>query len=73
MKKETQCERIVRYMKDEGSITPADAVYDLGIYRLAARICDLKREGVGIIAKMETTTTRYGDTVRYARYRLEDN
>jgi hypothetical protein len=60
-------------MKDEGSITPADAMKDLGVYRLASRICDLKRAGVGIITQIEVGKDRYGEVTRYARYRLEDN
>ena len=42
MKKPTQCERIVQYMKDFGSITTLQAFTDLGCTRLASRVTDLK-------------------------------
>lgn len=34
----TQNERILRHMRDYGSITQADALTDYGCYRLGARI-----------------------------------
>ena len=39
----TQCERIVKYMQDFGTITTAEAMLELGVYRLASRINDLKK------------------------------
>ena len=41
----TQCMKIVKYMNDFGSITPVQAMKDLGVMRLAARISDLEAEG----------------------------
>ena len=38
----TQCERILKYMRDFGSINPMQAMKDLGVMRLAARVADLK-------------------------------
>lgn len=38
----SQCEKIIRYMKDFGSITTMQAFQDLGITRLSGRIYDLK-------------------------------
>lgn len=65
----TQKERIVQYMDDFGSITTAEAFNDLGIARLASRIHELVKGGVGIEKEMVTSKNRYGETVRYARYR----
>jgi hypothetical protein len=67
-----QKERILKYMNDFGSISPKEAMADLGVMRLASRICDLKKDGVAIIKEMETSKNRYGEPTRYARYRLED-
>lgn len=67
-----QKERILKYMNDFGSISPKEAMTDLGVMRLASRICDLKKDGVAIIKEMETSKNRYGEPTRYARYRLED-
>ena len=41
----TQCERILKYMNDFGTINPMQALCDLGVMRLGARIYDLKQEG----------------------------
>ena len=69
---ENQCKQILQYMEDFGSITPLNAMTDLGVMRLAARISDLRRAGYRISRKTETSKNRYGRAVRYARYRLED-
>lgn len=67
---QNQKQKVLNYMKDNGSITCADAVYYLGIMRLPARIADLKEEGHLITSRMELGTNRFGDPVRYARYSL---
>ena len=64
----TQKERIKKYLDDFGSITPLEAMRDLGIMRLGARIWDLKRDGEPIIKRMESHKNRYGKTTHYARY-----
>ncbi len=66
----TQCERIMRYIEETGSITQIDALREFGCMRLASRISDLKRQGVPVKRKMETAKNRYGEPVSYARYSL---
>lgn len=68
----TQCERVLDYMQRFGSITAAEAVMDLGVYRLSARISDLKDEGYKIKSVRESGKNRLGETTNYARYSLED-
>ena len=68
----TQCEKILDYMRRFGSITSAEAMLDLGVYRLAARISDLKDEGHGIRDVMETGKNRFGEKTSYKRYFLEE-
>ena len=65
----TQKERIRQYLDDFGSITPLEALRDLGIMRLGARIWEMIREGEPIIRETESAKNRYGQTTRYARYR----
>lgn len=67
----TQCERILKYMHDFGSINPQQAMTDLGVMRLAARVADLKREGHHISRRMVSAKNRYGEAVSFAEYRLE--
>ena len=68
--KATQCERILNYIEEKGSITQLDALREFGCMRLASRISDLKRQGVPVIRKMETSKNRYGEPISYARYSL---
>lgn len=68
----TQCERILRHMKDYGSITSMEAVTEYGIMRLASRINDLRSEGIAIVSEMKTGKNRYGETTHFAVYRLAE-
>lgn len=66
----TQCDLILRYMQDEGGITPWEAMREFGCMRLGARIWDLKRRGVEISRELVKDRNRYGKSVSYARYRV---
>lgn len=68
----TQNERVYKYMKDFGAITQAQAFTDLGVYRLASRINDLRRMGVLIKSDRKQGKNRYGETVYFAEYSLID-
>lgn len=68
----TQCDRILRHLKDYGSITAQEAIQEYGIMRLASRINDLRRCGVMIVSETATGKNRYGETTRYAVYRLAE-
>lgn len=68
--KPTQCQRIIQYMRDFGSITSAQAMMDLGVYRLASRISELKKDGWDIERKFIHKLNRYGEPVHFAEYRL---
>lgn len=72
MKKITQCDRIIEYMKKHGSITQLEAYLDIGCWRLASRISDLKNQGYPIKREMETVKNRYGEKVLIARYSLAE-
>lgn len=64
----TQKEMVLDYINEFGSITPIDAFKDLGITRLAAVVCRLRREGHDIHNERVLALNRYGQTVRYVRY-----
>lgn len=66
----TQCERILDYIAENGSITQLDALREFGCMRLASRVSDLKRQGVPIKRTMETSKNRYGEPISYARYTI---
>lgn len=66
----TQCEQVLEYMKDFGSISPLEAMQDIGCMRLAARIADLREQGHPIGRRMKTSKNRYGRDVSFAEYYL---
>lgn len=66
----SQCEKIVEYMKKHGSITQIEAFVDIGCFRLASRINDLKRQGYAIRREMITVKNRDKEDVQVAKYSL---
>ena len=70
--KTTQCDRILRHIKDFGSITSLEAITEYGILRLASRINDIKRKGYPIVSETMTGKNRYGETTHYSVHRLAE-
>ena len=68
--KMTQCDRILRHLKDYGSINPLEALGNYGIMRLASRISDLKKLGFPIESEIQPVQNRFGETCYIKRYRL---
>lgn len=68
--KENQHDRILKYIRDFGSITTLDAFRDLGITKLTTRISEMRRMGIAIEGTPETVENRYGDKCHINRYRL---
>ena len=66
----TQCERIIQYIAENGSITQLDALREFGCMRLASRISDIKKMGYAVDKRMEKAKNRYGESVSYARYTI---
>lgn len=67
-----QTDKILLYMQAEGEITPLDALREFNCMRLAARISDLRKAGHKIGRRIEKGTNRFGETVHYAVYWLEE-
>lgn len=68
-----QKQRIIKYIQDFGSITALEAMKDLGISQLGARIDGLQKDGYSFKKVWERSKNRYGDPVDYKRYSLEEN
>lgn len=68
-----QTERLLEHLKHFDSVEPMQAWTQLGIYRLASRIHDLRKEGHAIEKRMVTTTNRWGEEVRFAQYEMQKN
>ena len=71
MSKATQCDLVLLFMTENGSITPREALEELGCMRLVSRISDLKRAGYKIAKETVCERNRYGDPVRFAKYSLD--
>ena len=68
----TQCDRILRHMKDYGSISSLEAMNEYGIMRLASRINDLRAQGFAIVSEVKTGKNRYGEDTHFAVYKLKE-
>lgn len=66
----TQCDRIIQYIEETGSITQMDALREFGCMRLASRMCDIKKMGYAVMKRTEKAKNRYGEPVTYARYTI---
>lgn len=63
-------EKLLEWLRSGRTITPLEAMNELGCYRLGARIWDLRREGHTIITEMVETHDRHGERCRFARYKM---
>lgn len=69
---QTHYDRILDYMERFGSITTYEAFLDLGETKLTTRISDMRKRGMEIAQREETSVNRFGQTVRYMRYSLPE-
>lgn len=69
--KVTQKSVLLDHLKKFGSIEPLTALREYGIYRLGARISDLRNDGYNIITETISSTSRItGRPVHFANYIL---
>lgn len=66
--KQSQHKRLIEYLEQNRSITQLEALKELGIFRLSARITELKKQGYKILGEMETVKNRFGEDVKIKRY-----
>jgi len=64
-----QQESIYKHLKTQGSISQLEALGVYGIYRLAARVCELRRKGVPI----DSVNKKDANGKVYASYFLNDD
>lgn len=69
--KKSQEQKVLQYIKQRGSITTLDAVMDLGVHRLSARIYDLRQMGHNIVSEKVEVKNRFGEKCIVASYRLK--
>lgn len=66
----SQTEDVLRFMKENGSISSMEAFREFGATRLSAIIFSLRKRGYVIETEMWTCQNRYGKTVDFAKYVL---
>lgn len=66
----TQNARVLAHLQSGQQLTQFEAIRDLGILRLSARIWDLKCEGHKITSKNVTVRNRWDEKCKVAAYSL---
>ena len=69
----TQNDKVLRHLQEKGPLTPLQALDLYRVFRLAARVADLRRRGYTVTTIMKNATCkRSGRVKRYAVYHLEE-
>jgi hypothetical protein len=66
-----QNKRLLAYLRENGSINPMAAWHALGIYRLGARVFELRQDGHNITTTRVEVSNRFGERCFVAIYKLE--
>lgn len=66
----TQKESIIDFIERNGSITPMQAIYELGCTKLATRIGELQADGYHFNKEFVRATNRYGRPCIYMKYSM---
>lgn len=64
------CYRVMEYIDTHGSITALEAWTEIGVYDLRTRISEIRKAGFPIIGEYENGKNKYGEPVRFKRYRI---
>lgn len=67
-----QYDKIINYIKKNGSITPMDAFRELGITKLATRVSEMRRSGIEFDIERVYYKNNDGNTTFYCEYRLHE-
>ena len=65
-----QNKRLLNYLEQGKTINPLKAWNELGIYRLASRVCDLRKQGIEVKDRWLDVSNRYGESIRVKQYYL---
>lgn len=63
-----QCERLLAYLEEHRTINPLEAWSKLGIYRLGARVFDLRAAGYDVQSGFLKVKNQFGEDCRVANY-----
>ena len=70
--KMTQAERVLDWLQSGKTITTLDAFQELGITRIAARVFELKEQGVLVKKRMLKVINRYDEACYVAEYFIDE-
>lgn len=68
----SQKEKVLRHLKEIGSLTPIDALSEYSIMRLSSRICELKDEGHNIKSELISGVNKFKEKVTFSKYTLNE-
>lgn len=68
----TQYDRVLKHLKDYGTITSWESFSEYGITRLSAVVYLLRKDGYNITGEFKSTKNRYGDPTSFIEYKLQD-
>lgn len=68
----TQTQAVLDWLQSGDSISSFEAFKELGVTRLSAIIFSLRKKGYNITSEDEKTVNRFGGTVVFSRYKLEE-
>lgn len=68
----TQTQAVLDWLMSGDSISSFEAFKELGVTRLSAIVFRLRQKGYNITSTDEKTTNRFGGTVTFSRYKLEE-
>ena len=66
----SQATDVIEFIRDNGSITTKQAMEQLGCFRLASRINEMRKFGIPIEREMITVPAHNGRNTRVARYTI---
>jgi hypothetical protein len=66
----SQNQRLLNYLQKHSGIHPLEAWVQLGLYRLSARVKDLRDAGHNITSERREVLNQFGEKCRVAFYRL---
>ena len=68
----TQYDRVLDHLKKNKKLSQKQAINLYGAYRLSAIIYNLRKDGYNITTNFKSGKNRFGDSVSWAEYKLED-
>lgn len=68
----THNQMLIEMMK-QGWVSPATAIAEIGCYRLAARISDIRKMGYAIESRVVKQKNRFGHLIVFKEYRIKED